>query len=125
MKREIKDFVESMESSVETGMEFDEVACCVLNRAFEKNPEVTKRLEDIVDDDEIFGSFRRMLEGSENIKFTPEDNMKTVRSQIAKRELERINSEDEDDKDLECGHSVDDHVSALEYIVEKMGTKVN
>jgi len=120
MKREIHDLVESIEGSMEGGIEFDETACCALERAFEQNPEVTRRLEDILDDDENFGSFRIMLKSAEGIKFIPEDNMKTVCSQIAKRELERINVEGEGDGDLGCGHTVSEHIEALNYIVEKM-----
>lgn len=126
MKREIKELVESIEGSmVEGGVEFNKTACCALDRAFEKNPEVTRRLEDIVDDDETFGNFRKILKSADEIKFTPADNMKTACSQIAKRELERIEYEREVDKDLVCGHVVNEHIEALKYVVEKMGPTIN
>ena len=47
----------------------------------------------------------------------PSEEMKTVYVQIAKMELERIDAEDEDDEDLICGHSVDEHRQALDPVV--------
>lgn len=59
------------------------------------------------------------------IKYDPSEELKTTYSQIAKRELERIQAEDEDDEDLTCGHPIGDHVRALQNIVKKMEPTVN
>ena len=59
------------------------------------------------------------------MKFVPSEEMKTVYSQIAKRELERIDAEDEDDENLTCGHTVEEHRQALEVVVKKMIPTIN
>ena len=126
MKRDIDQFVESMEgSSAEGRMEFDETDCCALDRAFEQNTEVTRRWEDIVDNDENMAAFRKMLKDAEEIKFIPDDKMKMACSQIAKRELERIDAEGSGDESLICRHSLAEHVESLQNIVQEMGPTIH
>lgn len=116
---------EEFPGSVEGTVKFDEITCCALERAFEQNPKVVQRLEDITDNDEQMKLFKEILSSTDEIKFVPSEEMKTVYSQIAKRELERIDAEDEDDGDLVCGHSIADHQQALKSVVEKMEPAVN
>ena len=122
-EREIEEFVESTEGApVEGGIEFDEIDCCALDRAFEMNPEVTSQLKDIFNDDENFGTFRRILKGAkdgEGIKFSLEDRMNMICSQIAKLELQRMDAVEYDEK-LSCDHPMRDHIDSLKDIVKKM-----
>ena len=89
MTQEKKWFGDSPESEAEEGQEFDRVICCALERAFEMNRQVTKKLEDIVDDDISFKAFRNMLrevrddEELEVMEYAPEPDLKMVCSQIA------------------------------------------
>lgn len=126
MFRESKEFPGSVEGTVK----FSKETCCALERGFEQNPEVVKQLEGIVGEkkaklfkDILFNSLSP--KDRPEMKFVPSEEMKTIYSQIAKRELERIDAEDEDDEDLSCGHSVDEHKEALMSVVEKMEPRIN
>lgn len=110
---------------------FDAETMCALERGFEKNPEVAKELEEVVGE-KLVQLFKDILFNTADPKrrapvtFIPEKKeANIVYSQIAKRELERIEAEDEDDEDLTCGHTIEDHIYALQNVVEKMGPTVN
>ena len=118
--RESKEFPGSAEGTVK----FDKETCCALERGFKNNPVVVKELEEVVGKEKM-KTFAEILPNTDEMKFVPSEEMKTVYSQIAKRELERIEAEDEDDEDLLCGHSVEEHRQALATVVEKMEPKVN
>jgi len=117
---------ESLEypGSVEGTVKFEKEVCCALERGFEKNPGVVDELKKTVGVKEM-GIFIDILPNTDEIKFVPSEDMKLVYGQIAKRELERIEAEDEDDEDLTCGHTVNEHREALETVVEKMQPTVN
>ncbi len=118
MFRESKEFPGSVEGTVR----FDKKTCCALERGFKHNPAVVKELEKIVGEPKI-KIFIKILPNTDEMKFVPSEEMQTVYSQIAKRELERI--EAEDDEDLSCGHSVDEHREALMSVIKKMQPKIN
>lgn len=59
------------------------------------------------------------------MKFVPSEEMQTIYSQIAKTELKRIEDQEENNHDLSCGHSVDQHRQALVTVVEKMKPTTN
>lgn len=122
MFKESKKFPES----VDTKIRFDEETICALGRAFKQNPEVLKELTEVVGEQnmKIFTDILNNTNEME-IKYDPSEELKTVYGQIAKRELERIDAEDEDSEDLFCGHSVEEHKEALGSVVEKMELKVN
>ena len=126
MFRESKEFPGSVEGTVK----FEQEICCALERGFEQNPEVAKELASIVGEDKI-KIFKDILFNSldpdsrPEIKFVPSEEMQMVYGQIAKRELERIEAEDEDDEDLSCGHSVDEHRDSLNSVIEKMEPTMN
>jgi len=111
---------------VEIKITFDGETICALGRAFKKNPEVAKNLASVVGEEnmKIFTDILTNTNEME-IKYDPSEELRTVYSQIAKRELERIEAEDEDDEDLSCGHSVDEHKEALALVIEKMQPTVN
>lgn len=111
--------------SVEGTVKFGKETCCALKRGFEQNSNLVKRLADIIDDDEKMKLFEEILDDTDEMKFVPSEEMKTVYVQIAKKELERIKTEGEDDNDLSCGHSVFEHQEALKSVVEKMKSVVN
>jgi hypothetical protein len=119
MSHELKEFSGLAEKEIE----FDEDVCCALKRAFKMNPEVDKELEKIVGRPAINFFIRKLsnFDGDRDKQKSPQymDMMETVYSQIAKRELERIEAEDEDDEDIVCGHSVDDHRESLELVLNK------
>jgi hypothetical protein len=115
---------ESLESSesAEKFFEFGEDVCCALRRGFEQNPSTVKQLiQEMGEKGEQKVAFFKelLLDPEEGIDFNLQHELKTTYNQIAKRELERIQAEDEDDEDLKCGHSLDEHMDALEYVVEK------
>ncbi|MEX2090861.1 MAG: hypothetical protein WD989_01860 [Candidatus Paceibacterota bacterium] len=116
---------ESLEypGSVEGTVKFEKETCCALERGFEHNPGVVQELKKALGSQEV-NMMVDILPNTEEMKFVPSENMKTVYGQIAKRELERIQAEDEDDEDLSCGHSVEDHIQALERVMEKMEPEV-
>ena len=120
-------FGESLEfpGSVEGTVKFDKETCCALERAFKQNPGVAKELEAIVGGEENMRNLTDVLPHADELTFDQSEASKTVYGQIAKRELERIAAEDEDDEDLACGHSVDEHRQALQSVVEKMTPMVN
>jgi len=126
MLRESKEFPGSVEGTVK----FSQETCCALDRGFEKNPETAKQLAEIVGDEKV-KLFKDILVNTlkpssrPEMKFVPSEEMQTVYGQIAKRELERIDAEDEDDEDLSCGHTINKHKKALESVVEKMEPKLN
>ena len=115
--------------SVEGTVRFDEETLCALEHGLDKNPEVAKELEEIVGQKAKI--FRDILSNTLNpkqrapIQFVPNEEARTFYSQISKRELERIDAEDEEDEDLTCGHSVDEHRRVLKVVVEKMQPTVN
>jgi len=115
--------------SAEGTVRFDRETLCALERGFEKNPEVAKQLAEIVGQKaKIYKDILSNILDPEHrapIKFVPNEGQKTLYGQIAKRELERIDAEDEDDEDLSCGHSVEEHKQALESVIEKMQPKIN
>lgn len=115
---------ESKMGMIEGAVEIDEVVWCALKHAFEVNPEAVKKLEEgmRVKDMDIL---RSAFDGVERMRITPSDKMKTVYSQIAKKELERMEAGKDDDDDLSCGHSREDHEESLRMIVEKMSGTVN
>ena len=115
-------FGESLEfpGSVEGTVKFDKETCCALERAFKQNPGVAKELEAIVGGEENMRNLTDVLPHADELTFDQSEASKTVYGQIAKRELERIAAEDEDDEDLTCGHTVDEHQEALREVVEKM-----
>ena len=111
---------------VERKVKFDEETIRALKRAFKKNPEVARNMADVVGEKNI-RIFTDILTNTNEmeIKYDPSEELKTAYSQIAKRELERIDAEEEDDEDLACGHSVDEHRQALREVVEKMELTIN
>ena len=117
----IMPFRESQEfpGSVEGTVKFDKETCCALERGFEQNPSTVQQLKETMGPVKI-NNFVEILPNTDEMKFVPSEEMKTVYGQIAKRELERIATEDEDDEDLTCGHSVEEHQDALREVVEKM-----
>ena len=126
MFRESKEFPGSVEGTVK----FSQEACCALDRGFEKNPEVAKQLAKIVGEEKakLFKDilFNTLKPSSRpEMKFVPSEEMQIVYSQIAKKELKRIDDEEENDGDLSCGHSVEEHKDALMSVVEKMNPKIN
>lgn len=117
---------ESLEfpGSVEGTVKFSKETCCALERGFEQNPELVQELKEMMGPVAI-NNFAEILPNTEEMKFVPSDEMKAVYSQMAKRELERIQAEDEDDEDLTCGHSIGDHVRALQNVVDKLNPVVH
>lgn|SRR3989344_1746114 len=104
--------------SVEGTVQFDKDTCCALKRGFEENSVLVEQLAKLVGEKNI-KIFSDILSGTDEMKFVPSDDMKTAYSQVAKRELERIDATDEDDDDLSCGHSIDEHKEALGSVLEK------
>lgn len=107
---------------------FDEETICALGRAFDKNPGAARELEEIVGQEKVRLSKEILVNtgsGGITMKYEPEQGFKTVYGQIAKRELERIEEESEDDENLNCGHTIEDHIYALQDVVEKMSQTVN
>ena len=120
MRKESLEFTGSVEGTVK----FDKETCCALQRGFEQNPGVVQQLKELMGPVEV-NKFVEILPNIDETNVVPSEEMKTVYGQIAKRELERIEAEDEDDEDLTCGHTVDEHREALETVVEKMTPTVN
>jgi hypothetical protein len=126
MSKESQEFPGSVEGTVK----FEQETCCALERGFEQNPRVAKELAEIVGKDKV-KLFKEILFNSldpdsrPEMKFVPSEEMKMVYGQIAKKELERMDAEDEDDADLSCEHSVEEHKEALESVVEKMEPRIN
>lgn len=112
-------------------LELNEDIRCALRRAFEMNPEVVKELQIIVKSPVKFDFLREVLrdstdnEGGGIATLKPFDEAETVYSQIAKRELERIEAEGEGDEDLVCGHTVDEHEDALRMVLGKFEPAIN
>ena len=112
--------------AIERKITFDGETICALGRAFKKNPEVVRDLAGVVGEENMKIFTDILINTNEmEIKYDPSEELKTLYGQIAKRELERIEAEDEDDEDLTCGHTVDEHREALETVVEKMTPTVN
>jgi len=120
MRKESLEFPGSVEGTVK----FNKETCCALARAFKQNPGVAKELETVVGEENM-RNLTDVLPHADEFTFDQSEESKTVYSQIAKKELERIAAEDEDDEDLACGHSVDEHRQALQSVVEKMTPMVN
>ncbi len=118
--RESHELAHPAEGAIELGRD----VCCALDRSFEMNPELKKELGKIVGENEI-KFFEKLVMTDDARHLIMSDEMKTAYSQIAKRELERIAAEDEDDDDLLCGHTVDEHQNALKFVLEKMEPAVN
>lgn len=104
---------ESLEfpGSVEGTVKFSKETCCALERGFQQNPGVVQQLKEMMGPVEV-NNFIEILPNTDEMKFVPSEEMKTVYGQIAKRELERIEAESEDDKDLTCGHAIEDYIHA-------------
>ena len=112
--------------AIERKITFDGETICALGRAFKKNPEVVRDLAGGVGEENMKIFTDILINTNEmEIKYDPSEELKTLYGQIAKRELERIDAEDEDDEDLLCGHSVEDHKEALESVIEKMQPTIN
>ena len=120
MSKESLEFPGSAEGTVK----FEKETCCALERGFEQNPELVDQLKKLMGPAAI-NNFAEILPNTDEMKFVPSEEMKTVYGQIAKRELERMDAEGEGDEDLVCGHSVDEHRQALVSVVEKMEPTVN
>lgn len=114
-------FRESLEfpGSVEGTVKFDKEICCALARAFKQNPPVVEELQQLVSVEKL-KLFAEILDNTDEMKFVPSHEMRIVYAQIAKREIERIFAEDEDDEDLKCGHTFFEHFWALEVVLEKL-----
>ncbi|MDO8496137.1 MAG: hypothetical protein Q7S43_01645 [bacterium] len=110
--------------SVEGTVQFDKDVCCALKRGFEENSVLVEQLSKLVGEKNI-KIFADILSSTDEMKFVPSDDMKTAYSQVAKRELERIDATDEDDDDLSCSHSIDEHKEALRSVLEKMESPIN
>ncbi len=117
---ESRGFIKSKEGTIG----FDRESRCALIRGFEQNQAVVRELKKIVEEREV-EFFAKILSDSVEDRYIISDEMKTIYGQVAKRELERIDAEDEDDDDLLCGHSVEEHQEALRSVVEKMEPAVN
>lgn len=111
---------ESLElsGSVEGATEFEEETSCALERGLEKNPELVGELAEMIGADKLKKFMSIALDHDK--KFVPSEEMKTVYVQVAKREVERILDEDEEDEDLTCDHSVDEHIKALRELIDEM-----
>ena len=120
MRKESLEFPGSVEGTVK----FDKETCCALERGFQQNLGLVQQLKEMMGPVEV-NNFIEILPNTDEMKFVPSEKMKMVYGQIAKRELERIEAEDEDDKDITCGHTVEDHIHALQNVVEKMSPTVN
>ena len=112
-------------------VEFNEETCCALERGFEQNPTMVKQLEEAIGENKV-KIFKDILFNSLDpqkrppMKFVPvTEEVKTLYGQIAERELERIEAEDEDDEDISCGHTIDEHIWALKKVVERMKSVVH
>ena len=126
MFKESKEFPGSVEGTVK----FSRESCCALDRGLEMNMETAKQLAEVVGEEKarIFKDilFNTLDPGSRpEMKFVPNEEAKVFYGQIAKRELKRIEEQEENDKDLSCGHSVKQHRMALESVVENLEPKVN
>ena len=126
MFRESKEFPGSVEGTIK----FSQETCCALDRGFEKNPEVARDLAKIVGEekaklfkDVLINTFKPS--SRPEMKFVPSEEMQIFYGQMAKRELKRIEEQEENDGDLSCGHSVKEHRLALMSVVENLEPKIN
>ena len=119
MFRESKEYKGSIEGTVK----FDKETCA-LERAFNLNPEAVEQLKEVVGEKNI-KTFSGILPSTEEMKFVPSEEMRTVYGQIAKTELKRMEEQEENNEDLSCGHSVEQHRQALVVVVEKMKPTLN
>lgn len=113
-----------LEGGLDGTIKFDKDICCALERAVNQNPKTVKRLEDIIDNDDEVAGFKGMLSHPE-IDFEPSEDMKMFYSQLATKELDRIDAEGEKEDDLICGHSTAEHQDALKMVVDKMGAIIH
>ena len=119
-------FRESKEhkGSIEGTVKFDKEACCALERGFNLNPKAVEQLKEIVGEKKM-KTFSEILPNTEEMKFVPSEEMQTVYGQIAKAELKRMEEQAENDGDLSCGNSIEEHRRALMSVVEKMKPTLN
>jgi len=111
--RESEQFIEPLER-----IEFSDKTFCALKRGFEENPGLVGELERTVGKEEVKFYFEIVEEMENSPNLVKSYNIGKVYSKIAERELERISAEDEDDDDLSCEHTVEDHQEGLREVLK-------
>ena len=111
--------------SIHEVVHFDEIDCCALKRGFDMNPILTEELKKIVGERSIKYFSGELLDFKDDEDVVVYDEVRTAYSQVAKRELERITAEDEDDLDLSCDYTVKEHQDALREVLKKIGPTIN
>lgn len=104
-------------------IEFDEVTCCALAHAFEKNKETVQQLKEVVGPDEL----RKMVDilpTTKNMAFIPSEDTQIAYSQIAKKEKERLEGSGEN-QNFHCKHTPTQHLGALKSIIKKIEPQLN
>jgi hypothetical protein len=111
-------------------LDFEEVAVCALKLAFERNPELVNELADNAGGSGFdknrnprtgqrkINECRNQLFGADVSFRVDEVDTKIIYHQLAQKEGDRLSSAVED-KDIVCGHTVDDHLDALNEVLIK------
>jgi len=109
---------------VETILKFDETTRCALRRGFEMNTTVVEELRKIMDGEQIELVIELLKNFDDNDDFGAMNDFKTIYVQIAKAELKRIENGVQD-KDMACGHFVDEHKKVLEEVIKTVEPAIN
>ena len=103
--------------SIEGTIKFDALSCCALKHAFDRNPETVDQLKEIVPNDKL-KIFSDVLTNTDEMNFVPTEEMKVVYFQLAKKEVSRLGSMGNlIQVDLDCSHTVADHIKVLENVI--------
>ncbi|MBI2063980.1 MAG: hypothetical protein HYT65_03255 [Candidatus Yanofskybacteria bacterium] len=104
-------------------IEFDEITCCALGRAFLENKETVQQLKEVVGSDVLRKMAEDMSPITKNTAFAPTADEKIAYSQIAKKELEQL--EGGDSPNFNCKHPPAQHIAALRSIIKEIQPRLN
>lgn len=105
---------------IEKGIKLNFLECCALNTGFEENPVVLGQLKDSIGERKL-KTHKDELKDTTELKAIPSESMRLTYFHIVSAEKQRLASGDK----LNCGHSIQDHQSALDSIEKKLKIEIN
>ncbi len=104
-------------------VEFNELECCALCKAFEENPQLIAEFDKFMPDDRI-EIYQEILVNTSGMRFPLTDEAADIYRSFALSELKRLGELDQN-KQLSCAHLVSKHIKSLQAVVKKMNSEAN
>jgi hypothetical protein len=104
-------------------VEFNELKCCALCKAFDENLELITEFGDFILSDRV-EIYHKILVNTSRIRFPLTDETADIYRSFALTEIKRLKGLNINGR-LSCSHKVAEHVKSLESVINKMNSQSN